>query len=470
MPTPTPPPPRTPAAPPGAPGWRPDLPLPAPPGSHPSGTGGAGPPGYPPPGPPSRRRGWWLLAGIGVLVVLALLAGVVGLGRDGGGDDAAGRRSGTSAPAPSTTAPPVATEAELDAAVADISAFVEDVRGLTFEQPVDVELLGEGDFQDRLLADFDEDADELRKDEVLLKGLGLVPPDVDLVDAMRSLLGAGVVGFYDPETAALVVRGTALTPYVRTTIAHELTHALDDQHFDLSRPAYDEATDEIGFGFGSVVEGDARRVENAYRDSLSRAERADAAAEEMRLASDYDIGAIPPVLVELIGAPYTYGEEFVDDLVDDGGEDELAGALAAPPHTSEQVLYPDKFRENEGPVDVPHPEVAGEVVDEGVAGELLLALLLADEIGADDAVTTTTGWGGDWAVAWIDAQGRPCTTITVVGDNARETAELRDGVDSWVEGRGQGATITQDDARSPMTVESCAATAPSGSGGGSGAA
>ncbi len=410
---------------------------------------------------------------IGVVTILALLAGVAGLGR---GDDAAGpgqRRSGGTAatePAPPTTAPPVASEAELDAVVSDISAFVEDARGLTFNEPVDVELLGEGDFQDRLLADFDEDAVELRKDEVLLKGLGLVPPDVDLVDAMRSLLGAGVVGFYDPETAALVVRGTALTPYVRTTIAHELTHALDDQHFNLDRPEYDDASDEITFGFSSIVEGNARRVENAYLDSLSEAEQADATAEEIRIASDYDIGAIPPVLVELIGAPYTYGEELVDDLVDNGGDAELAEALADPPRTSEQVLYPEAYRDGEGPVDVPHPQVPGEVVDEGVAGELLLALLLADEIGSDDAASATTGWGGDWAVAWIDAQGRPCTTITVVGDDARETAELRDGFDGWVAGHGQGATVTQDGPRSPMTVESCAAAAPSGSGGGSGGA
>jgi hypothetical protein len=404
-----------------------------------------------------------------VIVVLALLAGVVGLGR--GDDDAAspGRRSGTtatSAPDPSTTAPDPATEAELDAAVTDISAFVEDARGLTFDTPVEVQLLGEGDFQDRLLADFDEDADQLRKDEVLLKGLGLVPPDTDLVEAMRSLLGAGVVGFYDPETKALVVRGAALTPYVRTTIAHELTHALDDQHFDLDRPDYDDSTDEISFGFSAVVEGNARRIENLYLHSLSQADQADAAAEEAQIASDYDIGAIPPVLVELISAPYTYGEQLVDDLVDDGGDAELAEALSAPPRTSEDVLYPDKFRADEGVVDVPHPRVAGQGVDQGVAGELLLALLLADEIGSDDAATATTGWGGDWAVAWLDDQGRPCTTITVVGDDAHETAELRDGFDRWVQRHGDGATITQDGPGSPMTVQSCAASAPSGGGSG----
>ena len=106
---------------------------------------------------------------------------------------------------------------------------------------------------------------------MFLEGLGLVEPDADLVESMRSLLGVGVVGFYDPETDELVVRGAALTPYVRTTIAHELIHALDDQHLDLDRPEYDEADDEVGFGFSSVVEGNARRIEDAYRDVAQRA-------------------------------------------------------------------------------------------------------------------------------------------------------------------------------------------------------
>jgi hypothetical protein len=413
----------------------------------------------PPPPPRSQRAAVVTLA---VVVVVALVAAAV-LVRGGGDDDSAGRPPGSTAPtAPSTSAPP-ASEAHLDAAVADISAFVAEQRGVDFKQPVDVELLGEGDFQERLLADFDEDADELRKYEVLLKGLGLVPADVDLVEAMRSLLGAGVVGFYDPETKALVVRGAALSPYVRTTIAHELTHALDDQWFDLDRPEYDEATDEIGFGFGAVVEGDARRVENAYRDSLSEDERRDADAEELGLAAGMDLGGIPLVLVNLISAPYSFGEVFVDDLVDSGGDDALGRALTAPPHTSEQVLDPDKYAAGEGAVDVPHPQVAGEVVDEGVAGQLLVTLLLADAVGTDGAHTAATGWGGDWAVAWNDGD-RPCATLSIVGDDADETAELGAGFEAWAQ-EHDGATVTQAEPGGPLTVASCADAAAGGGGG-----
>ena len=346
-------------------------------------------------------------------------------------------------------------------AVDEISDVVERERGLAFTEPVDVELAGEGEFQRRLLEDFDEGVEELRETEVLLKAFGLVEPDVDLVDAMRTLLGAGVVGFYDPETDELVVRGTALTPYVRTTIAHELTHALDDQHFDLDRPEYDDADDEIDFGFGALVEGNARRVEGAYLDGLSDEEQLDAASEELSLGSGLDLGDVPLVLVDLISAPYGLGHDFVDELIDDGGQEALDAAFGAPPRTSEQVIDPATYQAGEGRIEVPVPSVVGQVVDQGVAGQFLIQVVLADALDADRGREAAAGWGGDSVVAWRNGE-RPCATLAVVGDNPGETAELRGAFEDWAAERGGGGigqgpdvTITPD-GDGPVIVEACA--------------
>jgi hypothetical protein len=385
---------------------------------------------------------------VGLVVIAALVLSLVMVRRTSSGDDPADR---TDAP-PSTAEPEPATEAELEATVAEISDFVAAERGLDFVTPVDVELEGEGAFQDRLLADFDEDAEQLRETEVFLEGLGLVEPGIDLVESMRSLLGMGVVGFYDPETDELVVRGTALTPYVRTTIAHELVHALDDQHLDLDRPEYDEADDEIGFGFSAVVEGNARRVENAYRDSLSEQEQADATAEEMALGGDADMGDIPIVLIDLISAPYALGETLVTDLAERGGEEAVNAAFAEPPRTSEQVIDPDRYAAREPAAEVPHPQVAGEVVEEGVLGQLLVLLVLADGGDEDVAGTAGMGWGGDWGVAWRDGE-RSCVTATLVGDDMSETTELQVAFETWAE--RNGATVTSAAVGAPFTVESC---------------
>jgi hypothetical protein len=428
-----------PAAPIGAPS--------APPSPPPANGSGDGP--YEPPQEWARvtRRRRLATALVGLVVVAALVLSLVMVRDASSGDDDRGD-------APPTTEPAPATQAEVEEVVTEISAFVAEQRGVPFLEPVDVELEGEGAFQDRLLADFDEDADQLRTTEVFLEGLGLVDPDVDLVESMRSLLGGGVVGFYDPETHELVVRGAALTPYVRTTIAHELVHALDDQHHDLDRPEYDEADDEIGFGFSAVVEGNARRVEDAYRSSLSDEEQQDATAEEMSLGGDMELGDIPLVLIDLITAPYSLGQDLVEGVAEAGGEPAVDAAFADPPRTSEQVLDPARYAAREPAVVVPRPQVAGEVVDEGVVGELLVLLVLADDLGVDDARTAAAGWGGDWGVAWRDGD-RSCVTANLVGDDQGQTDQMRAAFERWA--GEHDATITPGAPGQPFTVESCSA-------------
>ena len=413
---------------------------------------------------PKRRRRWVGAAGAVVIVALAVASvAAAWTSVDEADTDPLSAPPADDAPGddgPGSDDDLPASAAELRAAVDEISAVVEAERGLAFTEPVDVELAGEGEFQRRLLDDFDEGVDELRNTEVLLKAFGLVEADVDLVDAMRTLLGAGVVGFYDPETDELVVRGTALTPYVRTTIAHELTHALDDQRFDLDRPEYDDADDEIDFGFSAVVEGNARRVEDAYRAGLSDEEQLDAAAEELSLAGGLDLGDVPLVLVDLISAPYGLGHDFVVQLIDDGGQEALDAAFDAPPRTSEQVIDPASYEAGEGAIDVPAPAVTGQVVDQGVAGQFLIQVVLADGLDADRARAAATGWGGDSVVAWRDGQ-RPCATLAAVGDDPGETAELRGAFEDWAAeggpaGSGTGPDVTvAPSGDGPVTVQAC---------------
>lgn len=390
---------------------------------------------------------------LGALVVVTLVLWTAGVwwAGDGDGGEPGGRggdRAGSTVPDMEPASPE-----ELQRAIDETSAFVAGERGLEFTEPVDVELADDEQFERRLLEDFDEEADELRDTQVFLQGLGLVEPDVDLVETMRTLLGAGVVGFYDPEDDELVVRGTALTPFVRTTLAHELTHALDDQHFDLHRPRYDDADDEIGFGFSAVVEGNARRVEDAYRNSLTDEEREAAALEELTTGGGVQPGEVPLVVVDLILAPYAWGEALVESLASEGGREAIDAALEAPPRTSEQVMDPAAYRSREERVDVRPPEVPGEVVEDGVAGQLLLVLVLAEHLGMDDAQAAMDGWGGDWAVAWRDGD-RPCVTLDLVGDTPGDTAEMEDAFQRWADAYGGAEVSAGPDGL--VRVESCA--------------
>src|SRR5439155_14849091 len=105
--------------------------------------------------------------------------------------------------------------------------FVEEHRGLKFKGPVKVTALSAPAFRERFLSvrNTETDTAEMEKTSKVLEALGLVPHGTDVAKAMESLSGDAAVGFYDTKTKDLVVRGTELTPFVRETIVHELTHA-----------------------------------------------------------------------------------------------------------------------------------------------------------------------------------------------------------------------------------------------------
>lgn len=324
--------------------------------------------------------------------------------------------------------------ADFDAAIDDAARFVEDERGLLFKEPVRVEVLDDEAFVERLETTFEEeDRGELELTQDLFRAMGLIDAETDLVEALHSLLSIGVLGYYDPETGELVVRGSDPTMYIQQTIVHELNHALDDQWFELDRPDVDEADDESSFGFSALVEGNARRVEDAWEAQLTAEEQDDLLAEEMSFGADIDptvILSIPPVLFELLEAPYSLGQPFVDELLANGGQEMVDATFEEPPVTSEQIMHPERFLSDEPVVAVDPPEADGEVIDEGAFGELLFQILLSDAIGSNDAEQAADGWGGDWYVAW-DEGDRTCVRVDVATDTAVDGSELEQALTAW---------------------------------------
>jgi hypothetical protein len=322
-------------------------------------------------------------------------------------------------------------QAQVDAVLPALQGFVEQARGLPFEEPVEVEVLDDEAFLDAL---YEEPADapgerEDRDGERTLKALGLIEPDADLDEQVQDQLDAGVVGFYDPSTDRLAVRGRDLDVFTELVLVHELTHALQDQHFDLERPDLDEADDERSLAFDSLVEGDAVRVEDAWLAAQPADRRAEV-LDRLGGAQERELGT--GTVQALLSFPYVAGPSYVRQVLDRGGRAALDAAYATPPTTSEQVLQPGAGP----PAEVARPEVQGAVVDEGVLGEVGLALVL----GVDPwHPGPHSAWGGDRYVTVEDGD-RTCTTADVAADEpdqrpglrqalaaARPDAELTDG-------------------------------------------
>lgn len=382
------------------------------------------------------RSDLWLRVLLAVMVVVAAFTLVAtsmifGLDVNSGlvGERGQERSSApTTAPGPEPVegAGPTSTgNAETDAVLTDIARFVETERGLAFQLPVTVEVLDDTAFQDRLFATVAKDAEDLQTDAQGLQALGFVNSVSEVERGTRALLGAGVLGFYDPETDELVVRGDGFGPMTRQTVAHELTHALDDQWFDLGNPVYDENDDEMGFGISALAEGNARRVDGAYEGQLSADDRRRLREEESSLSPP--IEAIPPVLIELIRAPYELGEPLVEALLERGDQAELDDAFRAPPRTSEQVIDPEKFFANEPAVPVTAPAADGVVLDEGMLGQLMLRLLLEQSLGGGRVNRATTGWGGDRYVVWQEGNAF-CLRVDIAADTPADLDEIDDAL------------------------------------------
>jgi len=376
---------------------------------------------------------------LGVPILLLLVLGGLtfgfdwaGSGEDPGANSTAPPLTTTTSSSPTTTQPP-GPGSPLDTLVLQLQGFVERERGLRFKQPVKVSLLDDAAFRAKVTAIDDEDRKEIDDAQAVLRAMGLLDRDMELLESVRDFAGAGIAGVYDPETNELAVRGGEMTPSVRLTLVHELTHALEDQHFDLDRK---DLGDEADYGFTALVEGSALRVEEAYQRSLSADERARARREENAQA-DKIPDNIPPVVQIAFGFPYAYGPDVVSAVLQRGGNASLDAAYEKPPASTEQVIDVRRYLGGDQPRTVDVPKADGKAFDDGEIGQLFLVLMLRSELSDDAARQAATGWGGDRYVAWRDGD-RTCVRMDFVMDNPSETDELVRALRDWA-GKRRGA-------------------------------
>lgn len=267
--------------------------------------------------------------------------------------------------------------------------------------------------------------------------LGLLPADVDLDDLGTRIASEGTLGFYDGERneMAIISRTKRLPVGVETTLAHELTHAIDDQHFGVfdrvqRRVDGDDADAELAYR--SVVEGNASEVEERYRRRYRIPQPDGGDAEQRRLARDLPFG-----LQLQLGFPYALGENFVTALRRErGGEALVARALkASPPRSTVEILDPVRWVRREPVVRTPlrPAPVLGRgwtPLDDDVIGAAdVLALLSPVEEEAGAAALVARTWRGG-AYRYLRRGGAaargcedPCVSRDAVVGSAAFSAE-----------------------------------------------
>jgi hypothetical protein len=327
---------------------------------------------------------------IAVLAVLALLvAGCLLLG-GGGGDDGG------------------EAEAISPQRLARVEQRVEELRGLDFKRPVRVTVMSPEEVRDYGVREERAAGSQARDaaSEELLKLLGLIAPDVRLAQVTESIYGEQVAGFYDPGNERLaLVEGVGIDD---VTLAHELTHALEDQHFDLTRLGGNdggEVVDEDAASAESgLVEGTATVLMMRYLERYPEALTFGDALGQ--LWGTTGSTPLPPYVMRSLLFPYEQGERFVSRLLEEGGWRLVDEALRErPPRSTAELLDADRWLERApaARVRVPPADAPGagwRRVAGSTLGRFDLAELLREPVGERAAGQLARTWEGGRYALW----------------------------------------------------------------------
>jgi hypothetical protein len=288
----------------------------------------------------------------------------------------------------------------------------------------------------------DKDVQRLRRTELVLKKFGLLPKDFDLQTFLVNLLEEQVAGYYDAKTRTVNLLDWVVPDLQRPVLAHELTHALQDQSFGLDKwlkrgeedldtkrnlKAEDFTKDEDSEARQAVVEGQAMVVLLDYMLAPMHRTVADSPEVVETLNADMANGTpdsvqfknAPIFLKESLTFPYRYGMEFEAEVLRaQGKEKAFADPFANPPHTSREIMEPKTYLSGEHLAPLPLPDFKNifknyDRFDVGAIGEFDVDVLAEQYAGQDAAKRIYPNWRGGYYYS-VHPKGNSAGTLGLV--------------------------------------------------------
>lgn len=300
-----------------------------------------------------------------------------------------------------TSAFPTDLDQRLDAITYKTSA----VRDLPTTELVPYELIDQEEFRRMFIEDLEEDAKELALDTRLYQRLGILGPNDDLAQLLADVFSDIVLGFYDTDDNKMYIISDkeSFSLNDRLTVAHEVTHALQQYKFDIGGLLDElEDHDDRRMALRSLIEGDALISELLYMLTYFD-EDEQAEVESNRGNQDLTTFRAAPVFIQnTITFPYTGGYQFAVYLfLKNNDFSSINLAYDALPASTEQILHPEKYDAAEEPVEVSIPdptdllESGWDEIDRNVMGELFLRSYFESHLDRETAAMAAAGWGGD---------------------------------------------------------------------------
>lgn len=367
-------------------------------------------------------------------------------------------------------------ETELDALSARTAARFEALRCLTFEEVPEIEIVPREEFEsESAFANVTDD--EQAFDNAMLETMLLVGNETDSIDVREEERAAVVAGYYDfvEERIVVVSDDPDAVEINEGVLAHELGHALQDQHFNLD--SYERPTTDVDNGVLGMIEGDAQRTEYQYTRRCEAGQWAEPCLSENATTGEGAVAGEPPSwgLYFMGYQPYSDGPSFVDHVYQEGGWDAVNGVYEDMPSTSVHTIDPESYGEFE-PETVTIDDESGDDweriespqgPDYDVIGQAGLSAMLMDPAydgspiippeeflnmeGGEPNQTDpleydhpeTDGWVGDRLYAYSDGE-ETGTVWKLAWENGEEATEFADAYEQLIGIRGGEAVEDAD--------------------------
>ena len=244
---------------------------------------------------------------------------------------------------------------------------------------------------------------EMHAAEVLLRVFGLAPKDFAYRSFLIKLLTEQVAGYYDPKAQQFYLADWIDLDGQKPVMAHELTHALQDQHFNLQRfENWPKGDSDAELAAHALIEGDATLAMTLYMAKNPLVALAFIHSLGAQEAASEQFKQAPRALRESLLFPYEEGSAWATQLYKRGGWEMVSQAFTKLPQSTEQILHAEKYFSYEAPQKLTLPDFnralgpAWKRVDYDVNGEWGCYLIL-DEFLNDttESKQAAAGWAGD---------------------------------------------------------------------------
>jgi hypothetical protein len=277
-------------------------------------------------------------------------------------------------------------------------------------------------------------AADMHASEVTLKRLGLVPSNFSLRPLIVRLLTEQVAGYYDPKEQQFHLADWIDVDGQKPIMAHELTHALQDQHFNLRRfENWPKGDSDAELATHALIEGDATLAMTLYVSSDQTRALTFLKSFLTAETSSQELDKAPRALRETLLFPYQEGLTWTRALYQNGGWATVSRAFKTLPQSSEQILHPPKYFIHEAPVKVSLPDLRPSLgpgwrrIEADVNGEWSFYLILDEFLkSAPTSKQAAAGWAGDRYATYENTGGQSVYVSLSAWDTPKDAREFFD--------------------------------------------